>query len=33
LLKKFIGVNKVEKHDIKSYYPYGFINPYKTINQ
>ncbi len=29
----FKGVNKAEKHDIKSYYPYSFRNPYKTINQ
>ncbi len=26
-------INKAEKPDRKSYYPYGFRNPYKTINQ
>ncbi len=29
----FIGVNKAEGTDRKSYYPYGFRNPYKTIDQ
>ncbi len=29
----FIGVNKAEKPDRKPYYPYGFRNLYKTINQ
>ncbi len=28
-----IGVNKEEKHDTKSYYLYGFRNPYKSINE
>ncbi len=32
-LTTFIVINKAEKPDRKSYYPYGFINPYKTINQ
>ncbi len=29
----FIGVNKAEKPDRKPYYPYGFRNLYKAINQ
>jgi hypothetical protein len=29
----FKDVNKAEKPDRKPYYPYGFRNPYKTINQ
>jgi hypothetical protein len=29
----FKGVNKAEKPDRKPYYPYGYRNPYKTINQ
>ncbi len=29
----FIGINKAEKPDRNPYYPYGFRNLYKTINQ
>jgi hypothetical protein len=29
----FKGVNKAKKPDRKPYHPYGFRNPYKTINQ
>ena len=29
----FIGVNKAERSDRLSYYPHGFRNPYKTIDQ